>query len=141
MVKYCLSIVAIVMAFVTAPVSASEGHIGQATLASFGLGDIQIMSDQQGMKIRGQGGNASAMGLSIVTGFLIDPSTNNFVGGTDAQSAMANASNAGKYAPVIVSSNQESLIVLQLDVVIDGTPFFNGYLIGNSGGSARATAP
>ena len=92
------------------------------------------------MAVRGLSGNAIASSLSIVTGFLIDPSTNNFVGSTDAHAALANAENAGRNAPSIAITEHLSLMGLELIIETNGTPFFGGILVGSAGGSAYGWA-
>ena len=139
--RFAVSVATVVMTLIAAPAFADEGQIPEATLASLGLGGMETLSDAQGMEVRGMSGNAFAMSLSMVTGFLIDPTTKNFVGGTDANRAQANAENAGKHAPVYVLTTSNSALALSLDIQINNAPFFNGFVFGGAGGNAAAWAP
>ena len=138
--KYRLIAVTLLMSLVAVPAISAEGQVSPSTLASLGLADMQILSDEQGMAVRGLSGNAIASSLSIVTGFLIDPSTNNFVGSTDAHAALANAENAGRNAPSIAITEHLSLMGLELIIETNGVPFSSGILVGSAGGSAYGWA-
>lgn len=139
--RFAAPVVTVVMSLVAAPAFADNGHVPQSTLASLGLAGMERLSDEQGMEIRGTSGNAFAMSLSVVTGFLIDPTTKNFVGGTDANAAMANAENAGKHAPAHAFTASNSALALSLNIQLNGAPFFNGYVVGGAGGNAKAWSP
>ena len=138
--KYQLIAVTVLMSLIAAPAFSNETHVPQSTLASLGLSEMQVMSDEQGMGVRGLSGNAIASSLSIVTGFLIDPTTNNFVGSTDAHAAIANAENAGRNAPSSAITEHLSLMGLELIIQTNGTPFSSGILVGSAGGSAYGWA-
>jgi hypothetical protein len=134
--KYCPPAIMLLISLITLPAFSNEMQVTESALGSLGLGDMQVMSDDQGMAVRGMGGNVMVCSLSIVTGFLIDPSTNNFVGSTDAHSAMANAENAGRNAPSSAFTEHLSLMGLELVIRTNGSPFSSGILIGSAGGSA-----
>lgn len=51
--KNALALV-VLLALVAVPALAEEGAVPQATLVSLGLGDLQRVSDAQGMQVRGQ---------------------------------------------------------------------------------------
>lgn len=58
--------VAAVAVFATSIVNGEEpsvGNIDNATLAALGFADLQVMSDQEGMQVRGQGFKSSYRGM------------------------------------------------------------------------------
>jgi len=114
---------------------AADGQVPAAVLQGLGLHDMEPLSDEQGMNIRGSGGNAMARGLSLVASLLIDQSTNSFVSGTDANAAMSSAENAGAGVWTRASSSQQSAVNLNLGIT-SANGVFTGVLIGGSGGSA-----
>ena len=114
---------------------AADGAIPQATLASLGLSDLEVLSDSYGSEVRGRSGNAFALGLSMVTGFLVDSDTNSFVFGSDSNTAEANAENSGLHVFNTAQENHESATVLNLDVT-GGTGGWTGSSYRGSGGSA-----
>ena len=149
--------IAAVLAFAAAPALAGEGHVPQSKLASVGLANAQVLSDSQGMQIRGMGrkdhghpfhgkqivgsssSNALASGRSLVVGLLIDPATNSFVFGSDTNSAASSAENGGLNAPSQAFEKQESGLHLDLNVVT-ATSNFNGVINGGAGGFGFARA-
>ena len=76
--KNALAIV-VFLALVAAPAFAADGNVSHATLASLGLGDLQTMSDSQGMQVRGGQAVGVVKGTSLIFGQLLTPDTKNFV--------------------------------------------------------------
>ncbi len=69
---------AVLLALVAVPAFAEE--VPQATLSSLGLGDMQVVSDAQGMQVRGmQSAFGMVKGTSLIFGQLLTPDTKNFV--------------------------------------------------------------
>ncbi len=149
---------AAVLAFAAAPALAGEGQVPQSKLANLGLGNAQVLSDSDGMQIRGMGrkdyghqnygkqqivgsssSNALASGRSLVVGLLIDPATNSFVFGSDTNSAASSSENGGLNAPSSAFEKQSSGLGLDLNVVTS-TSKFNGVLNGGAGGFGFAIA-
>jgi hypothetical protein len=114
---------------------AADGAIPQTTLESLGLSDLEVLSDSDGSEVRGRSGNAFVLGLSMVTGFLVDSDTDSFVFGSDSNTAEATAENCGLYVVNIAQENHGSATALNLDVT-GGTGGWTGFLFGGSGGSA-----
>ena len=125
-------------ALICAPAMA-DNHVPRATLEMLGLGEMEVLNDSQGMEVRGLSGNAVTMGLSMVSGLLIDTNTNSFVFGSDTNNAMATAENAGLHILTMVGHSQMSAVSLNLDVTtINGA--FSGILMGGAGGNGAASA-
>jgi hypothetical protein len=69
----------------------------------FGLGSLQVVSDQQGMEIRGTSSATGSGGMSFVSGFLYDSST----GSTASLISVHHSSSSG---PVSARHQQQSAI-------------------------------
>ena len=68
---------AVLLALLAVPALAEDGAIPRATLVSLGLGDLQRISDAQGMQVRGQASFFSRVrGTSLLFGRLYEPATN-----------------------------------------------------------------
>ena len=61
---------AVVMVLFAAPAFAGDGNVSQGTLSSLGLGDMQVVSDAEGMQVRGMSSFAFASSFSFVSGFM-----------------------------------------------------------------------
>jgi hypothetical protein len=122
---------------VATPVFAQEGNVPQRTLSSLGLGDLEGMSDADGMEIRGQAATAMAIGTSLVFGQLVSPDTKNFVAGSDVNMVQASDDRIGSDA--YAAKEHLSTIQLQLGPIdVDGTEIFFGQLFGIAGGVGAA---
>ena len=137
--KYALSLAAILASLSAAPALAADGNVPRFTLDIFGLVGMETLSSEDGMQVRGMSGNAAAMGLSLVTGVLIDPATNSFVFGVDTNAAASSAENAGLQVLTQASHVQASAASLSLDVTTS-TSTYSGVLIGGAGGAATASS-
>jgi hypothetical protein len=85
---------ALVLLVGAVPALADDGAVLQPTLNQIGLGGLQVMSDGEGMQVRGMSASAEASSLSLFNLILADPETGNqFVqAGTDfARAADENA--------------------------------------------------
>ncbi|HEX5103141.1 MAG TPA: hypothetical protein VFV87_04990 [Pirellulaceae bacterium] len=126
----------LLLAVAASPALAGDGQIPQSKLQRLGLGQMQTMSDSQGMEVRGQSSGVMAGGLSLVFGILQDPANpGNFVGATDLNTAMASAENAGLQVLSTSQVTQGSAISTSLNVI---TPVssFAGVLFGLGGNAA-----
>ena len=122
--------------FLAAPVMAGDGHVPQSTLQSLGLGDMQVLSDDDGMSVRGMGG-AKAWGVSIVSGLLLDPNTKSFLFGSDANTSGSTATGGGKFGATAYQNNYSSI---DLGLVVDtNTSSYAGFLYGGAGGYSFAS--
>jgi len=63
------------LALFAVPSLAGEGTVSKSTLNSLGLSGMQVMSDAEGMQIRGMHSSASSTSVNSVSVFLIDPAT------------------------------------------------------------------
>jgi hypothetical protein len=135
--KYLCSLVAIMTVAIASSAFAGDGAVPKSSLNALGLNGMQVLSDEAGLEVRGMSSNAKAMGLSLVTGLLIDPHTKSFVFGVDANLAKATAENAGLNAVSSAATAQQSAVGLQLNVVTDVSSF-SGVLLGGAGGNAFA---
>ena len=137
--RYAFCLAALLAALSAVPAFAGNGHVPQSTLAVLGLPDMEILSDEEGMQVRGQGGSAATMGLSLVMGLLIDPATKSFVFGADTNVAAASAESSSLITDPVASHETASSVSLDLDVTTD-TSVYSGVLIGGAGGSGYASA-
>jgi hypothetical protein len=139
---FSVSLVAVLVCLLAAPALAGDGHVPQSTLKSLGLAGMQPVSDAEGMHVRGMSGCARVMGISLVSGLLLEPSTKNFVFGSDANFVLANAENAGCRMRAEAFKQHMSHVALELTVDIGGGEYghFEGTLFGGAGGSGLAWA-
>ncbi len=135
--KHVFSVASVMVVLMASQAFAGDTQVPKSTLDSLGLAGFETVSDEEGMEVRGMSASAMTMGLSLVTGLLIDPNTKSFVFGADANAAMATAENAGKQILTQASHNQASSVNLGLDTTTAGG-FFVGTLFGTAGGSGMA---
>ena len=134
--KYTVTLAALSAMFLAGPAFAGDGHVPQSTLQSLGLGELQVISDAEGMTVRGMS-SATAWGTSIVSGLLLDPNTKSFVFGTDANKSGSTASGHSKFGVV---ASQENISGVELALAVEtNTSSFTGLLIGGAGGSSFAS--
>ena len=136
--KNFFSIVTVLTVLIAAPVFASDGFVPQASLDALGLSGMETLSDDEGMQVRGLSSNAASMGQSIIVGLLVDPATKGFIFGSDVNSSMASAENAGLNALSAANHVQASGLDLQLNITTL-TSMFAGRLIGVAGGAGTAS--
>ena len=94
----------VVLAFMAAPAFAQDGNVSQDALASLGLGGMELISDAQGMEIRGMSANAQSTGLSLFGMFLYDPNTGSAIQLNGSNFARGTAENAGLQAATTAGS-------------------------------------
>ncbi len=135
--KYIFSVASAMVVLMASQAFAGDTRVPQATLDTLGLAGLETVSDEEGMQVRGMSASAMSMGLSLVSGLLIDPQTKSFIFGTDANAASATAENAGKQVLTQASHLQSSSLNLNLNVISVGGAF-NGVLFGGAGGSGMA---
>jgi hypothetical protein len=68
----CL-VVAAVVVLGAIPAFAGDGNVPQATLSALGLGNMQVVSDAEGMQVRGTSSSVQATSLSLFSAVLFDP--------------------------------------------------------------------
>jgi len=69
----------VLLALVAVPAFAEDGAVPRATLVSLGLGDLQRISDAQGMQVRGQASFFSRVrGTTVIFGQLYEPATTTY---------------------------------------------------------------
>ena len=126
-------LVALLVGLFAIPALAADKAVPKSTLKKAGLASLQPISEKQGLEVRGQGGAALTMGMSFVSGMLMDPKTKSFVYGVDVNNAQAflDTSFIGMIDP---NHMTQSGISLGLDL----TDIFKGMLIGGAGGGASA---
>ena len=137
--KYTLLTTAAVLAMGIAPAMAEDGRVSQATLSALGLGQMEVLSDADGMQVRGMSSSAMTMGTSLVFGQLIDPATKSFVVASDINTAGATAENAGKGLPSSAQHVQGSGVALTLNVATLHSSISSN-LSGISGGLGSASS-
>ena len=140
MKNYVGFLLSVLLVLATTPVFASDGNVSPSTLTALGLGGIQIMSDADGLEIRGMSSNAAVSGGSLVVGVLVDPLTSSFLVLSDTNGYASSAENAGLNAISIATGGPAaSGISGTLDVNFP-LPVFFGSFIGGAGGLANTSA-
>jgi hypothetical protein len=86
---------AVVLVLFAAPALAGDGNVSQGTLSSLGLGDMQTVSDAEGMQVRGMSSSAWATGSSVFSAFLFDPFSGANFSFSVADTGRATDENAG----------------------------------------------
>jgi hypothetical protein len=105
------------------------------------LGGLELLSDADGMQVRGMSAEAFSFGASSLFGQLSDPGNpGNFVTASDINGSRASDENAGLGADALTTQGaQGSSIATQLDVI--GTSSnFTGTILGNAGNASNIGA-
>jgi hypothetical protein len=130
--KKCLAIVAVCL--MATP--AMAGEVPQGALADLGLGGMQVMSDAQGMQVRGKSSNAVVSGTSLIFGQIVAdlPTGTSFVAGSDVNHYYSSAENAGLNAVSQATGSQGSGLILTLGPIVNLAGLqFQGTLTGQAG--------
>ena len=140
--KYAFSLAAILVCLMALPAWAADGHVPQTTLARLGLAQMEILSDAEGLQVRGMGhghgghgggGAGAVIGSSMVTGLVIDQYTKSYVLGADTDMAAACLETVCSFTPPDPFIRHDSRVGLFLEV-----QEYQGFLIGGAGGTATA---
>ena len=135
---FSLALAMILASVLAAPALAGDGHVPQSTLDSLGLAGMQPVSDEEGMQVRGMSGAARVMGISLVSGLVLEPSTKSFVFGSDANFVMANGATVCCRGRIDVFKDHLSYVELQLSTSDAMGGIFEGSLYGGAGGTGHA---
>jgi len=118
---------------------AGDQNVPTNTLQRLGLSGMQLLSDEEGMHIRGMSdGNAFARGISTVSLLVLDPDSGSHVSGIDGSNALATSVSGGG-APAQAAIRHQSNVAVTLSVTTP-TSFFTGTIIGGAGGTASASS-
>jgi hypothetical protein len=117
-------------------VPAIGGEVSHQTLSQLGLGDLQAVSDAQGMQVRGKSSNAVTSGTSLVFGQLIAdlPTGTSFIVVSDVNHAFDTAHNHGLNAYSLAGHQHGSAADAALLILTN--PGFDGQLAGAAGQAA-----
>lgn len=97
--KYALALAALLF-LVALPAFAEEGEVPRATLASLGLGDMQRVSDAQGMQVRGRAFFFSRVrGVTAVAARLYEPDDGTYHLFGDSASVDVSSTSTGTLSP------------------------------------------
>ncbi|MGE0373952.1 MAG: hypothetical protein AB7I48_04745 [Planctomycetaceae bacterium] len=127
---------AAVLAMGIAPALAEDGRVPQSTLSAVGLAGMHVLSDAQGLQVRGLSSNAASGGSSLLVGQLTfnDANGTQFVFGSDFNTSRATSENAGLNPVSTAQHNQGSGLILTLGPIVNGGGLiFNGALTGQAG--------
>jgi len=130
--KKCLAIVAVCL--MAAP--AMAGEVSEGALSALGLGGMEVMSDAEGMQVRGMSSDAVVSGTSLAFGQLVAdlPTGTNFVVLSDVNHYFASAENAGLNAFSTAGGDSGSGIQGLLGPInVNGSPAFDGTFQGFAG--------
>jgi hypothetical protein len=120
----------------SAPAFAGDGQVSTADLNALGLGQMQPLSDVQGMQVRGLSSNAASGGSSLIFGQLsfTDAAGTQFVVGSDFNTSRSTAENAGLNASSTAIHSQGSGLILTLGPIVNAAGLqFSGALTGQAG--------
>jgi len=91
------------LALMAAPVFASE----PAELSGLGLGSMQVVSEQDGMQVRGLSSTSAAMSVNSLAGLIYDPATGSQ---SNFEAASFNSSSSAQTVNTANSSGAEAAI-------------------------------
>ncbi len=139
--KRTLLTTAALLAMGIAPAMAEDGHVSHQTLSAVGLSGMQVVSDADGMQVRGMSSNAWSAGASTLSAQLFDPATGGFASATTANGSAATAENAGLNAVSQATHSHGSAInpPLSLNIATLGSNF-SGVVSGQIGGIGLSSA-
>ena len=92
--KSALALV-VVMVLFAAPAFAGDGNVPQEALSALGLGGMQVVSDAEGMQVRGMSSSTHGSYLFVFSGLLHDPETHSEDSGFGVVFAFQSATNGG----------------------------------------------
>jgi hypothetical protein len=124
----------VVLLLFAAPAFAGDGNVPQGTLSSLGLGGMQVVSDAQGMQVRGMSCSFGMVtGTSFISGLLLTPDTKSFIVGSSVNEVDADAEKVGHGTLKLFKAHGVSLD-LGLAVAYPDLTTFEGSLAGSAGG-------
>ena len=92
--KSLLTLMILVAAMVAAPAMAEDGNVSDSTLSSLGLGGMELLSDTDGMSVRGMASAGAGTGVSITSFIVFDPDTGGVFHGQASDGSSASATEA-----------------------------------------------
>ena len=98
----CLVVAALVV-LGAIPAFAGDGNVSPATLSALGLGGMQVVSDAEGMQVRGTSASVQATSLSLFSAVLYDPFSGGNFTFSSSDFARATDENAGLNATASVN--------------------------------------
>ncbi len=133
--KYTLAFALLFAPALASGVAAEDGHVSPSTLSALGLPALDLLSDAEGLQVRGQSAEAATRGTSLVAGLVFDPVSTSFLSGSDTDLA---ASTADGTKGIVVAQAHVSALDLTL-AVGTGSSAFLGVLVGGAGGFSQAS--
>jgi hypothetical protein len=119
---------------------ADTGNVTPDALSALGLGDMQVVSDNDGMNIRGKSSAFSIVrGTTTIFGQLTTPDTQNFVVGSDVNSVHGNAENTNAAATATSAKDHASALGMQLGPISNnGSQVYLGSISASVGSAGIA---
>ncbi len=137
--KSFVMLVAVLAALTAAPAVADDGQVPQGTLRALGLGGIQVVSDSQGMQVRGrQSAFVSVSGTSLIFGQL-NAGGGNFVVASSVNSVRNNGSSTASGQVTATGTHLALLAGVTLNVTFPDTTTFAGTINGVALGTGTAS--
>jgi hypothetical protein len=139
-------VVAVVLCVLGAvPALADDGAVLQPTLNQIGLGGLQVMSDAEGMQVRGMSASAEATSLSLFSLILADPETGNQFVQVGTDFARATDENVGLNEEASAeASSAVNLAAFDIEWSVNTVQTFAAILVtpgAGVGGGAMAQSP
>ncbi len=141
--KNALSLVlAAVVVMGAIPAFAGDGNVPQATLSALGLGGMQVVSDAEGMQVRGMSSSVQATSLSLFSAVLFDPFSGGNFTFAGADFNRATDENAGLNATSSATVTTAAASAAFSATIVTGLNTWTATVsIINVSGAATATSP
>jgi hypothetical protein len=120
-----------VLAMGVAQVHAEDGRVSRSALSALGLGGMRVVSDADGMQVRGMSGWAYAdtfrSGRSLVVAQIVDPKTNSYMFASDTNGYFTKSKDGG--------TARVSGVIGEFEIEIGGHKTFEAKFFGAAGGT------
>lgn len=124
------------------PSSAEDGSIESSALSSLGLGEMQAMSVEDGMQVRGKSASAASAAASAFAITLVDSFSGSVITQSGAQQSNGTDENAGLNSTAAASSSTNAQSVASTISITTGASTFSASISALSSatlGAARGT--
>jgi hypothetical protein len=135
--------VSVFLVLAAIPAFAEDGNVPQATLSSLGLDGMQVVSDQEGLEVRGMSSNAQATSLSLINVVLFDPVTAANFQFNVADFGRATDENAGLNATSSAhADSMAGIIPINISIDVNAANVYSAVIAAMGAmGEANATSP
>ena len=133
---------ALIAGIMSVPAMAGDGAVPKSTLAALGLGEMKVLSDADGMAVRGKSSSVMATSLSVFSAIIFDPNTGASFSFASSDFGSATDENAGLNATSSASSSSAAALAQFNATVTSGGATFTAVISAiNVSGTSIATSP